>query len=172
MRPIVKEHLKKFVKYYYQLHSDTLPSFSTISKELDITITETRTYIKYFELCNYIYNKGHTYELFKTKRNFKQFTNIEDNGTHLIFSNEDYKIVLNKFEMSILDPNFKIETTEDLIYMLFLFTISICVEISQKGYLKNNELWYIKECRSYIDKSLIYMCEFTQHNQEINLVNI
>lgn len=134
MKQINTQNLKKIVNYYYQNKCDRLPSISYLTKELDIPYGEVRNFLKYFELCNFIYHSGNSYKIFQTKRNFTKFTKVVDTGSHLIYSSPDYSISLNKLEINYLEPNFKIDTIEDLIYMLFLFTIKLNVLIHPKVY--------------------------------------
>lgn len=170
MKDINNQNLEKLIDYYYQTEEDLL-NVTTISKELDINYGELRNLLKYLEICNFIYNTGRGYNVFKTKRQFKTFTKVEDKGTYLIYSTPDYRISLNKKEMDILEPNFKIKTIQNLIYMLFIFTIKLNIHVQPKIYIKNNEFWYKKESCSLKDDSIVFMCEFTQHSSEISLVN-
>lgn len=164
-------NLKKFIDLYYSIKGGVLPSLNFISNELGIPKSELRTLVSYFQDCNYLYRNGKSYCIFETKRNFSKHTDIKDKGTYFLYLNKNYSISFNKFEMWTLEPNFEIETIEDLIYMLFLFTMEYNVLIKPIIYKKNNVLWYKKECYSYKDNSVLYMCEFTQNNGQITLIN-
>lgn len=134
MKHINNLNLKKLINYYYKTNDDILPGRNYISKKLGMTSSEARTLLKHFEFCNFIYVDGSSYKIFQTKRNFSTFTKIVDKGNYIVYSSKDYKISLNKFEMEMLEPNLKIETVEDLIYMLFLFSIEFSVLIHPRIY--------------------------------------
>lgn len=165
-------NLKKFIDFYYQTKSLILPSSTYLCEELKMSKSELRTIISYFLDCNYLYKNGNGYCIFETKRNFTKPTKIKKKEIYTVYSSFDYSISFNNFEMETLESNFNIENIEDLIYMLFLFTIEFKVLIHPKIYWKNNTLFFKKECLTYKNNTILYMCEFTQHSDEIDLINV
>ena len=137
------ENLKKLVDYYFSTNNMKLPSKSKLSKELNMSESELRTLLSFFEQCNYIYNRNHHYYIYETKRNFSSKFVLEIQDDYYYFYHTQYFIKFNKYMFincfERIDTK-KITTINELIYLLFLVTLSNNMYIKPTIYLKNNEL--------------------------------
>lgn len=131
------KNLKKFVDYYYKCENYTLPSRKDIAIELSLTEAEVRTFISYFELCNYIYKDGKAYKLYNVKRDFETFYAIQISNNYVTYKSKDFVISFNILELELLQPNFIINTLEDLVYILFLFNMKKNIIVHSFFYTKN-----------------------------------
>lgn len=165
------KHLKKFIQFYYTTNESDLPSRKELAELLQIGESQIRTLLKIFCDCRFIYSSGHGYVIYDTKRNFKQFTEVVKKDKFISYHGSDYVITFDQFELDTLLPNYNIDTLEDLIFVLFYFTINKKTFIQEMSYVRNNEIWFKKNCYSYNNKELLFWCEFTQHNKELNLTN-
>lgn len=174
MREYKNQNLKKFVDWYYNSKSEDLPSRTYLCKELNMTLGEFKTLLQLFIECNYIYKTGYGYKVFQTKRFFEDPSEVTQDLNYVIYKNHTYEIMLNKFELSLLEPELDMQSIQiqDLVYLLFLFTLELKVSIHPCVEIENNKMYYKKECRSYIDDTVLYSCSFTQHTHKIKLTNI
>lgn len=172
MKLINYDILKKFIKYYYSEEKEKIQTYENLSELFSCNVGQVRTIIKYFIECNFLYKYGKDINIFKTKQNFNSNFVVTEYDSYFEYKSPDFIITLNKDKLKQMDYDvngLEINDIETLIYYLFLFTMNFNVYVNSKIFLKNNVMWYKKNC--VMNEKFIYSCEFTQHHDQISLTN-
>lgn len=169
-----KRILRQFIDYYFASTGELIDSLEDLAERFDTSVGQIRSLVNVFIDCGYLYRDNMRIKIYDTKRSFSNDFEVHDKQTYYLFTGETYSVSLNKFELKEQNKDFDvndIKTINDLIFELFVFTITFKVIIKPSIYDKNGKLWLKKECYCNSTQSILYMCEFTQGMNSLHLTN-